>query len=119
MRIAVLTTLVMALAASAASAAAQPPAADLMTPQEVGPFFVRDLIERLRADPDRFEAERQRVVLAAIRYAGEDARRPRGFSLISSFAKSHGQAAERRRSLDARSAWHATYMRMIFRDIRR
>ena len=116
MRLAVLTTLVMALAASAA---AQPPAADLMTAQEVGPFFVRDLIERLRADPDRFAAERQRVVLAAIRYAGEDARRPRGFSLISFFAKSHGQAAERRRSLAARSAWHATYMRMIFRDIRR
>jgi|TARA_B100000315_G_scaffold247767_1_gene276923 hypothetical protein len=112
MRIAVLTTLVMALAASAA---AQTSAAG----QEVGPFFVRDLIERLRADPERFEAERQRVILAAIRHAGDDARRPRRFSLISSFAKSQGQAAERRRSLDARSAWHATYMRMIFRDIRR
>ncbi|MDP6606579.1 MAG: hypothetical protein QF664_10025 [Dehalococcoidia bacterium] len=116
MRNAVLTTLVLALAASAA---AQTSAADLMTAQEVGPFFVRDLIERLRADPERFEAERQRVILAAIRYAGEDARRPRRFSLISSFAKSQGQTAERRRSLDARSAWHATYMRMIFRDIRR
>ena len=109
---------VLLLAASAATAQ-QPVEPDRSAPPLVGPFLVRDLLKLLDADPFDAEAARLSVTATAIRSARELGRRRTTFGLTSSWVSARPRSARQTAARDARWAWHDTYMRMIWRSIRR
>ena len=101
-----------------AAYAQQPAPVDPSSQTLVGPFLVRDLLKLLDEDPLLAGAMRDGVSATAIRAAGERGRQE-AFSLVSSWASVRSATARQTASRDARSAWHSTYMRMMWRSIRR
>ena len=101
------------------AAAQQPVAPKAASPQLVGPFLVRDLLKLLEKDPFDAAATRNSVTATAIRSARALGRQRTTFGLASFWASARPRSARQTAARGARWAWHDTYMRMIWRNIRR